>query len=66
MFVVIPTVIFFFSSQFAQDARDVMDTLLKNHENGDIIAEDDPYHTYLISAWARICIVLGWYFFGSV
>lgn len=36
-----------------------MDTLLKNHENGDIIAEDDPYHTYLISAWARICIVLG-------
>ncbi|XP_065207829.1 importin-5 [Planococcus citri] len=45
--------------KFAKDARDVMDTLLKNHENGDIIAEDDPYHTYLISAWARICIVLG-------
>lgn len=45
--------------QFAQDARDVMDTLLKNHESGDIIAEDDPYHTYLISAWSRICIVLG-------
>ncbi len=47
--------------QFAEDARHIMDILLKNYkENENTNSEDDDsYQTYLISAWARICIVLG-------
>lgn len=38
-----------------------MDILLKNYKDSgeESFADDDSYHTYLISAWARICIVLG-------
>ncbi|XKL61021.1 hypothetical protein PGB90_008078 [Kerria lacca] len=47
--------------KFAVDARLIMDVLLKNYKEneGKNIEDDDSYHTYLISAWARICIVLG-------
>lgn len=47
--------------KFAEDAKYVMDILLKNYKDSgeESFADDDSYHTYLISAWARICIVLG-------
>lgn len=36
----------------------VMDMLLKTHSNMEI-ADDDPQMSYLISAWTRICKLLG-------
>lgn len=35
-----------------------MDMLLKTHSEGDL-PDDDPQTSYLISAWARICKILG-------
>lgn len=35
-----------------------MDMLLKTHTEGDL-PDDDPQTSYLISAWARICKILG-------
>lgn len=45
-------------NKFMQDASEVMDLLLKTHTDGDL-PEDDPQTSYLISAWARICKILG-------
>ncbi|EEC04565.1 Ran-binding protein, putative [Ixodes scapularis] len=45
--------------KFVADASDVMDMLLKT-QTGDIeISEDNPQLSYMISAWARICKILG-------
>lgn len=42
--------------QFIEDANEVMDLLLKSHTE---LPEDDPQLSYLISAWARLCKILG-------
>lgn len=44
--------------KFISDASEVMDMLLKTHSEGDL-PDDDPQTSYLISAWARICKILG-------
>lgn len=45
--------------KFMGDASDVMNMLLKT-QTGDIeISEDNPQLSYMISAWARICKILG-------
>lgn len=46
------------AEKFISDASDVMDMLLKTHTEGDL-PDDDPQTSYLISAWARICKILG-------
>ncbi|KAL1132390.1 hypothetical protein AAG570_010345 [Ranatra chinensis] len=43
---------------FMKDATEVMDLLLKNYTEGEL-PDDDPQTSYLISAWARICKILG-------
>ncbi|KAF7281384.1 karyopherin beta 3 [Rhynchophorus ferrugineus] len=45
--------------KFSADATQVMDMLLKTHGNGIELPDDDPQTSYLISAWSRICKVLG-------
>lgn len=46
------------SEKFMSDASEVMDMLLKTHTEGNL-PDDDPQTSYLISAWARICKILG-------
>lgn len=46
------------SEKFMSDASEVMDMLLKTHTEGDL-PYDDPQTSYLISAWTRICKILG-------
>ncbi|XP_026272263.1 importin-5 [Frankliniella occidentalis] len=46
------------NEKFAPDASEIMDLLLKTNQEGEL-ADDDPQTSYLISAWARICKVLG-------
>ncbi|EFN77942.1 Importin-5 [Harpegnathos saltator] len=46
------------SEKFIVDANEVMDMLLKTHAEGNL-PDDDPQTSYLISAWARICKILG-------
>lgn len=46
------------AEKFISDASEVMDMLLKTHTEGDL-PDDDPQTSYLISAWARICKILG-------
>lgn len=41
------------------DASEIMDMLLKTHGEGAELPDDDPQTSYLISAWSRICKVLG-------
>ena len=43
-----------------RDASEVMDMLLKTQTEGEL-QDDDPQTSYLISAWARICKILGEY-----
>ncbi|EFA03140.1 importin-5 [Tribolium castaneum] len=45
--------------KFMSDATEVMDMLLKTHGEGAELPDDDPQTSYLISAWSRICKVLG-------
>ncbi|XP_060518606.1 importin-5 [Cylas formicarius] len=47
------------TAKFSSDATQVMDMLLKTHGNGIELPDDDPQTSYLISAWSRICKVLG-------
>jgi len=47
------------AEKFTRDASDVMDMLLKTQTEGGEMAEDDPQLSYMISAWARICKILG-------
>jgi hypothetical protein len=46
------------AEKFMSDASEIMDMLLKTHSEGNL-PDDDPQTTYLISAWARICKILG-------
>ncbi|XP_070496261.1 importin-5 [Chironomus tepperi] len=46
------------AEKFMADASEIMDMLLKTHTEGNL-PDDDPQTTYLISAWARICKILG-------
>ncbi|CAG5136843.1 unnamed protein product [Candidula unifasciata] len=45
--------------KFMQDCNDVMQLLLKTQTDQDDLADDDPQITYMISAWARMCKILG-------
>lgn len=44
--------------KFMADANAIMQLLLVTQTEGDL-AEDDPQTSYLISAWARMCKILG-------
>lgn len=52
------------SEKFMSDASEVMDMLLSTHADGEL-PDDDPQISYLISAWARLCKILGKFFFLS-
>ncbi|RWS08235.1 importin-5-like protein [Dinothrombium tinctorium] len=45
--------------RFCTDASDVMNMLLRTQSGEEQIAYDDPQLAYMISAWARICKILG-------
>ncbi|XP_072935690.1 importin-5 [Epargyreus clarus] len=45
--------------KFMNDASEVMDLLLKTHTENDQLPADDPQTSYLISAWSRICRIMG-------
>nr|CAG4640621.1 EOG090X00U8 [Eulimnadia texana] len=47
------------AEKFTRDASEVMDMLLKAQTEGGEMAGDDPQLSYMISAWARICKILG-------
>ncbi|KAK7864488.1 hypothetical protein R5R35_003107 [Gryllus longicercus] len=47
------------AEKFMRDASEVMDMLLKTQTDGGDLPDDDPQTSYLISAWARICKILG-------
>ena len=42
-----------------RDASEIMDMLLKTQMAGGQVSDDDPQFSYLISAWARMCRILG-------
>nr|CAG4645347.1 EOG090X00U8 [Lynceus sp. MCZ IZ 141354] len=50
------------AEKFTRDASEVMDMLLKTQTEGGELADDDPQVSYMISAWARICKILGRHF----
>lgn len=45
--------------KFSPDASEVMELLLASQVKGEELPEDDPQMSYMISAWARICKILG-------
>ncbi|XP_067944804.1 importin-5-like [Watersipora subatra] len=45
--------------KFSQDCEQVMKLLLASQTGAADIADDDPQVSYLISAWARMCKILG-------
>jgi hypothetical protein len=45
--------------KFVKDAGEVMDLLLRTQVGENGMAEDDPQLSFMISAWARICKILG-------
>uniref|UniRef100_A0A8D0L417 Importin 5 n=1 Tax=Sphenodon punctatus TaxID=8508 RepID=A0A8D0L417_SPHPU len=45
--------------KFMQDASDVMQLLLKTQTDFSELEDDDPQISYMISAWARMCKILG-------
>ncbi|KAF0306609.1 Importin-5 [Amphibalanus amphitrite] len=45
--------------KFLPDAASVMDLLLKAQTSGEEFATDDPQVPYLVSAWARMCTIMG-------
>jgi hypothetical protein len=47
------------SEKFTADASEIMEMLLKTQTGDNEMAEDDPQMSYMISAWARICKLLG-------
>lgn len=48
------------ADKFVPDCSDIMDMLLKTQsESNEPLPDDDPQTSYLISAWARICKILG-------
>lgn len=51
--------------KFMADASEVMDLLLKNHTESEALPADDPQTSYLISAWSRICRIMGMFQFTN-
>merc|ERR1712106_410482 len=47
------------AEKFTADASEVMELLLASQVKGEELPEDDPQMSYMISAWARICKILG-------
>jgi len=47
------------SEKFTADAAEVMEMLLKTQTGDNELTDDDPQMSYMISAWARICKILG-------
>ena len=47
------------SEKFAPDAAEVMEMLIKSQTGESEMSDDDPQVSYMISAWARICKILG-------
>lgn len=47
------------SEKFTADASEVMELLLASQTKDEEVADDDPQMSYMISAWARICKILG-------
>lgn len=47
------------ADKFMGDASKMMDLLLKAQTNQEEIADDDPQISYLISAWTRVCKIMG-------
>jgi ran-binding protein, putative len=45
--------------KFSNDASDIMNMLLRTQTGEEQLADDDPQLSYMISAWARICKILG-------
>merc|ERR1719331_1621861 len=45
--------------KFSPDAGEIMELLLSSQMKGEELADDDPQMSYMISAWARICKILG-------
>ncbi|TRY67741.1 hypothetical protein TCAL_02908 [Tigriopus californicus] len=46
--------------KFMSDAGEVMEMLLKTQKGGtEEMSDDDPQMSYMISAWARICKIMG-------
>jgi len=45
--------------KFMQDCSDVMQLLLKTQTEMQDMPEDDPQISYMISAWARMCKIMG-------
>ncbi|VDK72111.1 unnamed protein product [Litomosoides sigmodontis] len=45
--------------KFFKDANEIMHILLTNQSQFEQISADDPQISYMISAWARICKILG-------
>ncbi|ESO05871.1 hypothetical protein HELRODRAFT_188208 [Helobdella robusta] len=45
--------------KFMQDCSEMMELLLKTHVDWQDLPDDDPQISYLISAWARICKIMG-------
>ncbi|XP_033100992.1 importin-5-like [Anneissia japonica] len=45
--------------KFMQDASDIMELLLKTQTDANELEDDDPQISYMISAWARMCKLLG-------
>uniref|UniRef100_T1J449 TOG domain-containing protein n=1 Tax=Strigamia maritima TaxID=126957 RepID=T1J449_STRMM len=48
--------------KFMTDASEVMELLLKSQTQQCEMADDDPQVSYMISAWARICKIMGKHF----
>jgi len=45
--------------QFLPDASEIMQILLKTQTDMDQLEADDPQVSYMISAWARMCKIMG-------
>ncbi|XP_033637766.1 importin-5-like isoform X2 [Asterias rubens] len=45
--------------KFSMDANDVMQLLLKSQVDPNDLEDDDPQVSYMISAWGRMCKILG-------
>ena len=46
-------------NKFSQDCNDIMQLLLRTQTQQEELADDDPQISYMISAWARMCKILG-------
>ena len=47
------------AEKFLPDASEVMDLLLKTQTKTEELEADDPQISYMISAWARMCKIIG-------